>query len=126
MKSKITIRPVYIILLFIAFSCDDIFESDISEETVLVIAPRPDITTSEQTLSFTWESVEGASSYRLRIVTPSFEHAVQCLADTLITTLQYRCELLPGHYEWSVTACNSAYSSLTTYQYFEIIPHDEQ
>ena len=97
-------------LLFLGCRCQDTFERDISRETVSIIAPSDGAQTTTGRITFLWEEVDGADRYRLTVVTPSFVGASQVITDTLIAGCEFQTGLAPGHYQWSLTPCNFAYT----------------
>jgi hypothetical protein len=97
---------ILMIILFIS-ACDDIFETDISSEQVVVLSPGDDITLSDQNVSFWWESVDHADSYTLHIVLGSFEHITKVICDTTVSEHLITKNLQPGDYEWRLKAVNS-------------------
>lgn len=91
-------------------SCSEIIETNIDEETPVVLGPASgDIVYG--TLTFWWTEVEGATQYRLQIISPSFDRAERLYLDTLVTQPQFNFTLDVGKYQWRVQAVNSAYSS---------------
>lgn len=113
-------RRFVLLLIFFVVSCE-ILEEDLSQRDVTVIAPMDGVETSAGMIAFRWHAVDGAAGYGLRVVAPSFAHAVRLVADTLIMTdtltaaHSYGCKLPldAGNYEWTVTAFNGAYETTT-------------
>lgn len=97
-------------------ACDDFFEEELSEESVVLVAPVNGLLTSSSSFTFWWEKVEGATKYNLQIVKPSFTAVEQLLLDTNLTTTQFPFQLFPGSFEWRVKAYNgSSETPYTTY-----------
>lgn len=92
-------------------SCDDFFEVDIRNENISLVVPANGIETDIVSQVFRWEELEGASSYRLMIVTPDFANAGALLLDTLITENSFAKTLIPGSFEWRVRGENSVYQT---------------
>jgi hypothetical protein len=91
-------------------SCSDIIETDIGDETPVILGPASgDI--EYGTLTFWWTEVDGATQYRLQIISPSFDRAERLYLDTLVTKAQFNFTPAVGKYQWRVQAVNSAYSS---------------
>ena len=113
-----------IFLLLAAFAlttgCDDIFEPNLTNRTVTVIAPAEGAEMTEGTVTFLWEPASGARGYRLTIVAPDFDNATTVVADTLLMNdsltvrRSFRCALTGGSYQWSISAFNSAYATATS------------
>ena len=103
------------------FTCDDILEvEDISDKSVIVLAPSNDVVLNSNDLTFSWNALEDAESYHLQVATPSFEAAAQVVLDTLITTTSYSTSLEFNTYEWRIRAENSGYQTNYTIQSFSI------
>lgn len=109
-RGKIT--GVLVLALFLAIGCRDIFEKDISEKEVELLAPADSVETTYNTLTFVWEERDGASGYRLVVVSPSFDRTELYVLDTLVAGHRYTCTLEPGKYEWGVRPENSAYEGI--------------
>lgn len=113
MKKYLFILPI----LFGMFACDDIFEKDLTDKVVVIVAPSDGLTVEPGEVTFAWQGVEGARSYRLRIVDGEFAGHSRAVADTLMhddTTgikRSYTRTLDEGSYQWSITALNGAYET---------------
>ena len=101
-----------VVILMLA-ACEDIFEPDLEDKIVQIIAPEDGLQTVRQTNTFWWEYVEGALEYNLQIVNPSFDYILKLELDTNITENQFTYTLTPGSYQWRVSAFN--FSSATPY-----------
>ncbi len=100
-------------LLFL-FACNDFLEEDISKDEVILLAPTDHATVPQGEVVFNWEELEGATSYRLQVVTPSFDSIVEFVADTEITEgFSTQITLAPGQYQWTVTGVNFGYETGT-------------
>lgn len=108
-SSKITI---VLALLLCLFSCEEtIFEADISDQTVSLLAPSDGSNITTENVQFNWEEVTDASSYQLQIATPSFNAATQVVLDTTISRLQFTERLIIGEYQWRVRAKNTGHQT---------------
>ncbi|HEX9601149.1 MAG TPA: fibronectin type III domain-containing protein [Mariniflexile sp.] len=118
-------KLLLLIITLCFFNCDDIIEVvDISEETVTVLAPMDGVLVEDANITFTWDAVEEAESYKIQIAKPSFEAAQQIAIDSLVTTTFFNTTLLSGSYEWRVRAENSGYETLFTSQKFTVSAPD--
>ncbi len=114
MKKYLFILP----MLFGMFACDDIFEKDLTDKTVAVVAPSDGLTVEPGEVIFAWQGVEGARSYHLRIVGGEFAGHSRAVVDTLMhddTTgvkRSYTRMLDEGDYQWSITALNDEYRTV--------------
>ena len=112
---------ISVIMAFVFFGCDDIIEVvDISNRTITVLAPTDQAVLTDTDVTFTWDAVEGAESYKIQIATPSFEVAQQIVTDSLVTTTFFNRTLNSGSYEWRVRAENSGYATAYTVQKFTL------
>ena len=118
-----TINIIAVILLFIT-ACDDIIETDISEEKVILLAPSDNITTNETNITFWWEEILQADSYNLQVVSESFSNIHKIISDTIIFDTKFSVAMNSGKYEWKVKALNSiSETDFTTFS-FDIIETD--
>ncbi|MDP4209203.1 MAG: hypothetical protein Q8928_10355 [Bacteroidota bacterium] len=109
--SKIVGSGLLFILMF--YGCDDIFEKDLSGKKIVLLAPSDSLKTELTTTTFWWEKLDGALSYNLQVVSPSFNHVEKILADTTVTVNKFTLTLYPGKFEWRIKALNG--SSQTAY-----------
>jgi hypothetical protein len=107
------------LLLLLGVSCAIIFEPDISNEKVFLLAPADSTRTPAQTHTFWWDRVTDAEGYNLLIVSPDFDSIVSLVADTNLTGDKFIGTLYPGVYQWGVSAYN--YNSSTPYTVHSII-----
>lgn len=111
--------------LFAMSSCDDFFEEDISDRTIQVVCPTDGAELSSSKLSFVWKEEEGAESYHVIVVSPSFKNIQSYVCDTILTDYKFELELPAGDYQWSLQGKNSGYESLTNYLTFKIASDEE-
>lgn len=114
MKIKLLITTL--VLLFT--SCVDVFEKDISNDEIILIAPSDNLITDDIAHTFWWEELSDALEYNLQVVSPSFEHASQLILDTIISDNQFEYTLFPGVFQWRVAGLNS--TSQTEYSTYSI------
>ena len=110
-----------LMLLMLSAACSDFTEENLENDTVKLMGPANKISTETQTLTFWWDPVEGASSYRLQVALPTFEGIVNLELDTLLKKSQFEHTLRPGNFEWRVRAENSAYQSEYFYRKLTIL-----
>jgi hypothetical protein len=110
-----------LLAIILLVSCEEIIEVvDISDKSVVVLAPTDAAVLAITDINFSWEAVEDAEQYKLQIATPSFESANQIVLDTTITTTSFNQSLELGNYEWRVRAENSDYQTTYSTQSFTI------
>lgn len=102
-------------------ACEEtIFEPDISEESVQLLAPANGSVVNTESVQFNWEGVEGATSYRIQIANPDFENASQILVDSTTDVLSFSERITPGSYQWRVRAQNDGHQTLYTTASFSV------
>lgn len=109
---------ILIIGLLIFIGCDDFFEEDLNDKLVTLVAPANDLKTSNSSITFWWEEVDGAIKYNLQVVSPGFDAVERLVLDTNLTGTTYDAQLYPGSFEWRVKAFNS--SSETPYTTYSL------
>ena len=97
--------------LWLCLGCEAILENDISNQTVVVLAPTENAQMSAGTISFHWQQIENASSYTVQIASPNFASATQILLDTNTSENTVSTDLTAGTYQWRVSASNSEYTT---------------
>lgn len=126
MKVAKIITGMSLLILFFIMGCRDVFEKDISEKEVELIAPADSVETTHATLTFVWEERDGATGYRLVVVSPSFDRMELYVLDTLVEGNQYAYTLEPGRYEWSVRPENSAYKGIYRWRVLTVLENAEE
>ena len=109
---RLTIRITSVFwMLVILTGCNAFFEANITNQSVTLLAPTSGVKTEIATQTFLWEQIDGASDYRLQIVSPSFDSIRVMVLDTIISTDKFSYVLFPSVFEWRVRAQNSVYQS---------------
>ena len=91
--------------------CDDLIEKDLSNESVKVNVPQSNYISSNYQVQFWWESNKNARTYRVQIVSPSFDSLNNFILDTLVSGTKLTYTLFPGIYQWRIRAENPSSSS---------------
>jgi hypothetical protein len=107
--------------LVLCLGCKEFIEPSVEAKKVLLLAPASGTETADYTQTFWWKEVEDALSYRLQVVSPTFEHPTKLVLDTLIRTNKFIFSVDPGSYKWRVRAENG--SSQSSYSSSSIIVH---
>ncbi len=89
-------------------SCDDIVEENISDDSIVPIAPLNRTEHQVDSIQFRWNSIEGADEYRLQV---NNEATTAIILDTLVVNTIFDYKINPGTYSWRVRAENFAYVS---------------
>lgn len=103
---------VLMTLALCTLSCDDVFEEDISDDSVTTIAPEDNAVFEGNTVQFRWNALEGADDYRLQIT----DEELRLVLDSLIPATVFDYQIDPGTYEWRIRAENFAYTTPYTFQ----------
>ncbi len=110
-------------LILGSYSCEEVlFEQEISEDSVTLIAPANNTEIEANSVRFNWESLEGATNYEIQIATPNFANANQLVLNTVTDSTFYQIELIENEYEWRVRAQNSGYVTAYSSAKFKVIP----
>ena len=109
----------FVFLFFIFFSCEAVFVEDISNETVVLLAPTENSSVAAGNIHFRWQLIDQAELYQIQIATPSFESASQIVLDSVVAPVDsiqvisrsLSQTLEEGSYQWRVKAFNSDYET---------------
>ena len=106
------IKKLHCALILVCFlSCEAVFLDDLSNDTVVVLAPLNNAQLDVGNNTFSWELLENAETYQIQIATPSFENANQIVLDSVTASRMIVHDLISGTYEWRVKALNSEYET---------------
>ncbi len=111
------------LIIFFYGGCDDIIQTDISDEKVYLVAPSNNVQTNRANQIFLWEGVEDVKTYNFQVVTKAFDSIEQLVVDTFLTYDTYQIELLPGQYQWRVIGYNG--NSSTDYEVFNLTIYED-
>src|SRR6185437_11475664 len=76
-----------------------------------IVSPPNNFVSSNYSIVFLWEQLDGASDYRIQIVQPSFSNLQQLLIDTPVIGTNFAYQLSPGSYQWRIKAENGSSST---------------
>lgn len=109
--------------LGLILGCKDFLEPALTNRTLSLIAPADQFVTRSYHITFWWEALEDALSYRLQVVKPDFSRPGSLILDTLIKRKnRFEKTLDPGIYQWRVRAENG--SSVSAYTTNSFIVHE--
>lgn len=94
-------------------SCKEIIAEDITNQTPVLIIPHLNDTVMQNPVQFKWEEMEGATKYRLQVVSPSFSVISDYILDTVVYGTSFSYALDSAQFELKLTAMNGGYSSQT-------------
>lgn len=112
-------------MLLLVMSCDDgglLIEPDISEKSVLLIAPQDNTEIATTQIQFNWGGVEDATSYEIQVATPDFDNTQQLLLNQIDSITTVELSLNVGDYQWRVRALNSNYQTPYSTASFKVVP----
>ncbi|MGH2667450.1 hypothetical protein [Flavobacterium sp.] len=110
-------------IALIAFSCEDILEDDISNDTIQIISPLNGAQIESNVVKFQWNSLKGADKYRVQVYGDNQIVVLDSLVENK-TNLTY--PLTEGDYQWRVRGENFAYQSTYSVQSaFSMIVSDD-
>lgn len=117
------IKTLYLIgVILTLYSCNEIFEENISSKSVLPYSPQHNAKTIYQNIRFWWQTIDGATGYTIQIVSPSFDSGAVLIVNKNVTADTFNTSLPPGQYQWRITAFNSVSSTTSKAFSFTIIP----
>lgn len=105
--------------------CTDIFEEDIANRSIDLLAPADGFETKTFAITFWWDTIQGANNYELQVVSPNFDNANYLLLDTLLSNSSFLTQLQPGLFQWRVRALNSTYATPYAFRSLRILNTDD-
>lgn len=114
-----------LLISFLFISCEEvIFSEDISKDVIVVLAPQDNTVVRTTDVRFSWEALEGATSYKVQVAKPNFEEASQIVLDSITSELSFMSSLNSADYQWRVKGMNNAYETSYTAQSFTVVGDD--
>ena len=114
---------ILIISIFTCIQCSDLFEKDISDKQIALLAPSNTMKTQLTTISFMWDSIEDVKKYNIQIVSPDYSLIQNVLIDTTITKSHIQLKNIPiGKYQWRIVGLNGqskCYSDTVEFTVFD-------
>src|SRR5690606_40883285 len=84
-------------------NCDDIFEEDISDDTMIILSPKKGDVITGNTVTFMWNALEGADNYNVQV---SRANTLEIILDSLVGNTSLTVPFPSGEFEWRVRAEN--------------------
>lgn len=106
MKTFLLVLPIFT-LIYITSACGFIIEKDLKTKSLNILSPSENDTIAQNYITFWWEDVEGATSYNLQIVKPSFTNITELILDTNVSDNKFFVNLPNGNYQWRIKAQNN-------------------
>lgn len=94
-----------------SFTVLEITDPDISNRSPNLVSPAEDLTVDAGSFVFLWDTIRDATSYNIRIVSPSFEAIRTVISDTITELSRATFQLDSGVYEWGVQGLNNSSAS---------------
>lgn len=104
---------LFIVVIAIIYSCDDIIAKDISQDVPVLILPQEGDSIASNPIHFKWEQIDGATKYHLMVVRPNFSQIQEYVLDTLVSTTDFYYSLDSSYYQLMLCAVNAGYVSDT-------------
>lgn len=111
LKPFLLLTASFLSVLFLLHSCKEFIEPNISKSKVTLEAPFNNYQSRSYTVNFWWDEVPDALHYRLQIVTPGFDSVESLVLDSLVASNKFAVNLVPGKYQWRVSAENGSSST---------------
>lgn len=109
-------------LALLVLSCEDIIETDISDDIIQIISPQNNSEIVSNVVTFQWNSLKGANKYRVQV----YGTGQTVVLDSLVTKTNFTYPLSQGDYQWRVRGENSAYESSYSFPVnFSVIETDD-
>ncbi|WP_103865335.1 hypothetical protein [Aquimarina sp. I32.4] len=123
MKKLVFYIPVCFLTIF---GCEEVlFEEDLSDKEIVLIAPSDKTTVENTSVTFSWEAVDQATEYHLQLAQPNFENATQIVMDTTVASTSFNTTLVKNEYEWRVRAENSGSATSYVNAGFKIVESED-
>lgn len=109
-------------LALLVLSCEDIIETDISNDIIQTISPQNNSEIVSNVVTFQWNSLKGAKNYRVQV----YASGQTVVLDSLVNKTNFTYPLSQGDYQWRVRGENFAYQSSYTFPAkFSVIETDD-
>ena len=106
-KNNYLLLCTFFVLLL---SCEDIIETDISNDEIMPVFPLQGDTVEGSTVQFLWNEIDGAEQYNLQVFDGVFIEV-----DTLIAGAPFTINLDASNYQWRLRGENDAYTTPYTF-----------
>jgi hypothetical protein len=104
---KIVNKIIMLLLVVLTFSCEDVFEDDITDDIVQIISPIEGSNVTSTSVNFQWAYLKGATKYRVQV----FKSDQSIALDSLVNKNNLIFQLPSGKYRWKVRGENFGYQS---------------
>ncbi|WP_298487852.1 hypothetical protein [uncultured Maribacter sp.] len=108
MKKLVSISIISFIIMSILVGCDDVFEEDITKDSIITNSPKSNDIVVGNSVNFDWETIEGASDYRVKVIE---DNTNKIVIDSLVEIDFLSVPIVSGTYSWEVRGENFAYQT---------------
>ncbi len=108
---KKTIKLLALLTVTIFYSCDDILEEDITDDSIQILSPVEGTVVVGNNVQFLWQTLDGADDYRVQVLGAN----QIIIIDSLVSVNQLDYNLNVGNYQWRVKGENFAYETEYTF-----------
>lgn len=109
-RKSFNLIPILLLLMMIACK-KELFVDDISQRKVALISPSNGAKIESNTVNFQWEKLENIKSYNFQVGAPNFTELNTLVYDVDTISNALQLNLLPGEYEWRVSATNGGFQT---------------
>ncbi|MFH6996021.1 hypothetical protein [Flavobacterium sp. FlaQc-48] len=115
-------KLIIIALAVLTYSCENILEENISNDTIQILSPVNNSTIESNVVSFKWNTLNGVDKYRIQV----YESNQVLILDSLTNKTSITLPLNAGKYIWRVRGENYAYESIYSFpsNFSTSIPND--
>lgn len=96
-----------IAVTYFVFSCNDVFEEDITSKRVTLITPKSGKVILGDQVNFSWSTVNGVDDYQIEVLDVNNGLVI----DSVVQKTHLNYALTPGNYKWRVKGKNFAYET---------------
>ena len=82
-------------------------DNDLNDKKVSLNSPYSGFSTSNTEITFWWEELNNAESYKFQLVSPNFTNIEELINESELSSNKITLTLSPGTYQWRVKAVNS-------------------
>lgn len=100
-------RYLLIVIVVAFYSCDDVFEDDISDDIIQIVSPLEQDIIQGNTVLFSWQNLDGADDYNIQVIN-DFQ---QVEIDSTVSSTSLSLVLNSGDYQWRIRGKNFAYET---------------
>jgi hypothetical protein len=91
--------------------CEEAIERELAGQPVILLAPANNTVTTDTLQTFYWETMTGAGTYQLQVVSPRFDSITKLIEDTIINRNRFTIDMPQGDFQWRVRAFNNSSNS---------------